>query len=457
MQKGVVLLLVLLIIPLGLAAPVEITAVDHGSVVIKELNNPAKFTLNLRNFGATDAFEIYSLVGVNMYPKGNFLLESGKTTQVDIEAVPSQDIRDAYSGYFIFDYEIQSPKNGITKDTLRIKIVNLGDVLSITSPGVKPGDQNAMIIIKNLENTYLEDVPLKFESDFFEGSAVINLGPFEETNVTVPITSTKLAKAEAGTYPLITTASFGDKRIKLAGDLKYLEKGSLAVSESTDGALVRTTTYQKVNEGNIPIVAEIVDTKSLISRLFTTHNPRPQTSENSGFVVRYVWRQELAPGNALVVTSKTNYTVPFVLLLIIIAVLFVVKFVGLRPVMVRKQVSAVKTKGGELALRVRVSVKARSHVDNLQVIERVPTVMKLYDKFGIKPDKFDHATRRIIWNLPQLNAGEERVYSYILYSSVKLVGKVQLPSTTVIFEKGGATHEVVSNTAFLASEFSNKE
>ena len=449
-----VLLLFLIILPLCQAAPLEITSIDRGSVVIKQLDNPAKFTLDIQNTGPSDAFEIYSFLGVTMYPKGNFLLETGRT-QLDIEAIPNSDVRNSVDGYYIFEYQIRSPRQGITKDTLRIKIVDLRDILSVQSNGLKPGDTEAHLIIKNLENTHLNDLDLGIESAFFKARHVVSLEPFEEITLTVSINSAELQKARAGTYPLTTTIAVAGSDVTIVDDLYYLEKGSLAVSENTEGVLVRTTTYEKRNEGNIPIVAEVTDSKNLVGRLFTSHTPSPQSTENDGFLVTYTWRKELAPNESITVESRTNYTLPFILLLLLVVILFIVKIAALRPVMVRKQVSVVKTRGGELALRVRINVKARNHVDNLQIIDRVPTIMKLYDKFGVKPDKVESSTRRLIWNLPQLNAGEERVYSYIAYSTVKIVGKVQLPATTVIFERNGVSHEVVSNTAFLASEASN--
>ena len=136
MQKGVVLLLFLIILPLCQAAPLEITSIDRGSVVIKQLDNPAKFTLDIQNTGPSDAFEIYSFLGVTMYPKGNFLLETGRT-QLDIEAIPNSDVRNSVDGYYIFEYQIRSPRQGITKDTLRIKIVDIRHILSVQSNGLK--------------------------------------------------------------------------------------------------------------------------------------------------------------------------------------------------------------------------------------------------------------------------------------------------------------------------------
>ena len=48
----------------------------------------------------------------------------------------------------------------------------------------------------------------------------------------------------------------------------------------------------------------------------------------------------------------------------------------------------------------------------MSIIDKVPAIVKIYKKFGlIKPDKIDAASRRIHWNIGDLDAGEERVAS----------------------------------------------
>ena len=118
----------------------------------------------------------------------------------------------------------------------------------------------------------------------------------------------------------------------------------------------------------------------------------------------------------------------------------------------KKKVHFVKTKGGEFALKVVLTAKARKHVEDIQIVDKLPGMTKLYEKFGIKPDKIDHATRRIFWNINNLNEGEERVYSYIIYSKIKVVGKFELSPAMAMYERDGKTHEVLSNRAFFDSE-----
>ena len=121
-------------------------------------------------------------------------------------------------------------------------------------------------------------------------------------------------------------------------------------------------------------------------------------------------------------------------------------------VVAHKSVVYVRTKGGQFALKVRLRVKARSAVTGVQIIDRLPGMTKMYEKFGIQPTKIDAATRRIFWNIDKLAAGEERVFSYILYSNLNIVGRFELPAAIVIFEHKGKIEEVHSNRAFFVSE-----
>ena len=119
-----------------------------------------------------------------------------------------------------------------------------------------------------------------------------------------------------------------------------------------------------------------------------------------------------------------------------------------------KKVCLVKTKGGEFALKVSINVKARKHIDNIQVVDRLPMMTKLYEKFGRHPDRIDEASKRLFWNIPRLNKSEERIFSYIIYSKVRAIGRFELPPAMAIFEKDGEQHEVLSNRAFFVSETS---
>jgi hypothetical protein len=51
-----------------------------------------------------------------------------------------------------------------------------------------------------------------------------------------------------------------------------------------------------------------------------------------------------------------------------------------------------------------------------------------------------------------MQPGERRVFSYIIYSKIGVLGKFALPSVTAVYEKEGKVKEAQSNQAFFMLE-----
>jgi hypothetical protein len=115
-----------------------------------------------------------------------------------------------------------------------------------------------------------------------------------------------------------------------------------------------------------------------------------------------------------------------------------------------KRVYHVKTKGGEFALKVMLHIKARSSVDNIEIYDRIPGAMKLFEKAGM-PHKID-GMGRLTWKIDRLNGGEDRIFSYIIYSPIRIVGRLELSPAVVHFAKGGKSKYISSNRTYFMSE-----
>ena len=59
-------------------------------------------------------------------------------------------------------------------------------------------------------------------------------------------------------------------------------------------------------------------TRDVLTRLFTTYSLDPSETKRKGLVVSYAWEKELKPAESFVLESKTNYTFPLILLIIIV-------------------------------------------------------------------------------------------------------------------------------------------
>ena len=134
------------------------------------------------------------------------------------------------------------------------------------------------------------------------------------------------------------------------------------------------------------------------------------------------------PGETFGITVKTNWLFPFLIILFLVVVVAVVRRYSETSLTLNKRVSFVNAKGGEFALKVTIFVKSKGYIERVNIVDRLPPLVTLYDKFaGDRPSKVDVPNRRIEWNFEKLAPGETRVLNYIIYSKVGVLGKFALP------------------------------
>lgn len=451
-MKRLIPVILLLILPIVSALPsIEINKTTEGDVVIQEITNPAIFSFNIKNLGPADNFQIYTLLGVTMTPRNIFYIDHGKETTLEVRAYPNEDLREI-TGPFLFEYQIKGENSGIFKDQLLIHIIPLKDALEISGENILPNDDEIKIKIKNTRNTHIENLDLEFDSVFFpEFTEKISIGPFEEISFSVPIDAEKIKKLRAGPYVLTAKADVS-KKTRLEGIVNFLEREGVAVNRTSSGFIIRKTTITKTNVGNTPTIVDIESRRDIVSRLITGHSIDPVESERKGFFVEYKWQQELQPGESYSVISTTNYTFPFILIVLIILIGATAKAYSKTPLSLNKRVSYVKTKGGEFALKVRLHLKANKNIDSIKLSDTIPATTKLYEGFGKRPDSIDESSRKISWNAGNLNSGEERVFSYIIYSKLKVIGRFELPIASASYTLDNKQENLFSNRTYFVAE-----
>jgi hypothetical protein len=454
-KKSIFAILIAGIILQFASAAIIIDTRDKGADVLIGLSNPALFDLIINNTGAQDSAEIYALAGMVVQPRGPVDLPAGQTI-IELKAYPNNFLREQ-RGTYSFEYQINTKNSGVIKDELTISIVELKDVLEFKVADINLDDSEVKITVKNLKNAFIDGIKLNFNSAFFTDEKTISLMPKQEKTVSVSINKKNVEAIVAGAYVLIAEASAADAKAKFEVPFRYVQEENIVTNIKSKGIILKTNSVEKVNTGNVPMKVKIEIKKDVFSRLFTVNSIEPTVVFRKGLIVSYTWEKEIKPSESFVVSARTNYTFPFILVLLIVIIALLVYTYTKTSVVVSKRVSYVKTKGGEFALKVRVHIKAKKYVEDIQVIDRLPGMAILYEKFGIKPDKIDSATRRLFWNIERLNAGEERVFSYIVYSKVRVVGRFELPCATAIFDREGKTHEVLSNRTYFVSDIARSE
>ena len=449
-MKNLPLFLITGILCLGLVSALNITPEYSSNILVKDVNSPITMTLNITN-ASKGTYNLYTLADISIEPSETFSITTGPVIkEFTIAAKEDLDIE----GYYSFTYTLNHRDVEKIDEKLTVKLVDLEDVIEISSDSIDPSTGQVSFYVQNLEAIKLENLSATFSSILFETEETFDLGPNERLEISVDADENKLRRTKAGVYIIESVFETKNGKKEIDGNLYLGEKKGVTSTEDKSGLIIKTETVTKVNVGNVVESIQVKLKRNIFSRLFTTFNIEPTMTERKFLSVEYTWvKEKLNPTEAYVIKARTNYVFPFLILVVIVLAFLGFKRFSETKLEVKKSVKHVKTKSGEFALRVTLAIKAKTDVENASLIDKVPAIVKIYRKFGmIKPDKIDAQNRRIHWNIGDLNAGEERVITYIIYSKVGVVGKFSLPEAVAVFEKEGKIHEVDSNKVFFMSD-----
>ncbi len=457
MKKVILLsLLAIFILPTIFALNLNVQTNTTSAVLLTNVNAPAVFNLQITNNGPSDNFHIYNLLGYVMNPTSPVHINTGETKNVQVMIYPRSDL--TYNGYYVFNYIIQNDAGDQLPESLSFKIMNLQNALQVGASQINPQSNSITIFIKNTVNFNFDNMSASFNSPFFILNQQFSLAPYEQKQFDVSLNKNDFKSLLAGFYTLSAQVTSDGGNATVTGNIDFSKQNILNVSESKYGFLIYTDVIQKINEGNVIADSQTVIQKNIISRLFTTFNPTPDTVERQGLSIIYTWENQVQPGDTLTITTRTNWLLPLLVVLFIGLIVFLVTQYTKSNLSLKKSVSFLRAKGGEFALKVTVVVTARKFVEKVTIVDRLPFVAKLYEKFGAeRPTRVDEKSRRLEWQFDKLMPGETRVLSYIIYSKVGVLGRFALPTTRAVYQKDGRAHEAESNQAFLVTEQSRRE
>lgn len=448
------LFLILLFSGIATAINLDIRTKQISNSIITDLNQPAVFDLTITNKGDFDTFKIYSLVGIDISPTDEFSLTSGETKIIRITLTPQESLKEREEP-FPFEYEIKNSKNEVQKGVLTINIFDLSRAISITPENFNPKSENLRVKVKNKATYDFSGIKLTFSSQFFDDfSQTMDLKQLEEKTIDIPIDKEKQKTLDAGHYLIKIVLETNGIRAEKEEVVNFVETPNIETTEKKSGFIIQKIEIIKRNIGNVRERVTITKEKNLFSFLFTTTNIVPVEAKTNNFQRVYTWEKDLAPNEELKVVMTTNWIYPIlVIILIILGIYFIKKYVE-RDIILRKNVSFVRTKGGEFALRVHLKVKAQKQINNIHIIDHIPHLVNLYEKFGaVSPYKVDSSGKRIEWKTERMARGEERVFSYIIYSSkIGVIGRFELPEATALYEKDSKRKHATSNRAFYINE-----
>ncbi len=424
---------------------------SSNEVFVLGLNRPAVFNLDIKNLGPSDYLVFYSFFSQNIFPKGTVYIESFETKRVPVEIYPPKELRNL--GNLKFDLYIRGQKGDEIAYPILLRVVSLDEAFAVTSDEITSESKQINIYLENKINFEFDNLHVVLTSPFFEDDEIISLQPYEIKKLTVKLDKKKFESLKAGFYTLNAKITAEDVSANVDGKIIFRETKIITTTKNNYGFIVNTQIMSKINEGNVPEKTEIVFRKNIISRLLTTFSPEPNISERKGFFVYYSWEKELQPGERFDVRLRTNWLFPFMVILFLVLFVYLLKEYTKKDLILRKRVSFVRAKGGEFALKISVIVSSRRFVEKVSVIENLPHLVKLHEKFGmIRPSKIDLVNKKLEWQFDKLEEGETRILTYIVYSKIGIVGKFALPRATAVFERDGEVKEIQSNRTYFMSE-----
>ena len=451
MKKTIfIFILVLALIQSAYALNLDIKETNEA-IMIVELNRPAVFDLAIKNLGADDNVEFYNLVSLKMFPAGTTPIMSGETKEIKLEVSPIGEFN--IFGRYTFPYYIRGQDGSEISQSATFKRISMQDAFELGAGSFDPQSNSIEIYLKNKENFDFGKVKAKFTSSFFNLEKEFELSPKEIETISLELNKEDFKQLVAGFYTMETEITSFGKKTNIKSTLDFQEKNIVTTTSKDYGLIVSTQTIQKRNDGNVVSSSETIIKKNIISRLFTSFSPAPDNVKREGFKVYYTWNKDINPGEVFELEVKTNYLFAFILILLVIAVVIIAKQYSKTNLVLKKRVTFVRAKGGEFALKVSILVNAKKFVEKVNIIDRLPPLVKLYEKFGVeRPSRIDEKNKRIDWDFASLEPGETRVLSYIIYSKVGVLGRFALPSTRGIYESNGKIHETESNRAFFVTD-----
>lgn len=434
------------------SANLEIQKEAVSSQAIRDLNLPAVFNLHLTNLGDGDTFKIYSIAGADIQPNDSFTIGTNAEKDITLLVYPTVPLKTS-PDYYSFEYKIKGDNSGLQADELAISMVNFRDAFDLTFDSINPDSVSTTLTIANRGGHLFDKISMDISSDFFTKTIEFSLGSLESKTFSIDLDRNKMAKLFAGPYIVNFNIKYGDFETQTTKILKFEEKPGITTTESNEGVLARRAEVVKKNDGNVAADVTVVVTRNFFTSLFTSFNILPTKKETQGLVSDYYFQKTLSPGESLDVIANTNWWVFLAVLVLIGFIIYLFDNFVRNKIVIIKKVYPVRTKGGEFALRVSIKVKARDFVEKIRIFDRLPPMVKIFEKYGLtSPDRVDNVNKRLEWTLQALGKGEEREYSYIVYSKIGVVGKFELPQAEAIYEFNGRIKEVSSNRAIYNNE-----
>jgi len=396
----------------------------------------------------------WSVITKPAYHQTSYTLEPGEEKRTTIMLMPDETVDPGQ--VFNYGFNILSKKDSFSRfielevflrnpDRLRDYVPIIETDVDINTE-VDPREQAIMTInLKNFNPLNISDLTIDIESTVDsenDKTIVTQLGPLEEKSIEVVISYDDLQPPAKDTFTVTASVPSRNKTF----DSKEKTTTILGYNEIIKDSRVEEQFLKTINmvsyynDGNQPAQESYRIKTSAFRQLFTSSEPEPEVIKDGGY--RYLeWTFDLDAQESENVMIVMNYRPLFIIFLVLLVAL-VLYYVFRSPILIRKE--AVRLTKGDDASKIKVLLHVKNRtgsiIENVTVMDKVPRIAVLSTDFPVgtmQPSKIiNHEKKGTVlkWNVPTLEAYEERIITYHLGSKLKIIGSLRLPATVVKFK-----------------------
>ena len=167
---------------LSLVSALDISEEHNTNIMVQGINTPIELTLKITN-ASLGNYNVYTLSGVSITPAETFKITNG-STEKNFTINPTENLNT--QGYYLFTYTLNHRNVEKIEKKFTINILNLEDILEISSDSINPESSEVSFYIKNNENVNLENISATFSSVLTLTSFIFKFFSLSSSPVIIP-------------------------------------------------------------------------------------------------------------------------------------------------------------------------------------------------------------------------------------------------------------------------------
>ncbi len=462
MKRGLIVLLIFLLTITSVSA-LEVTydvvqgeALPGNSVAYTlHLNNNEASTLDIK-LRATDLNWLLDQDG------DEFSIGPGQSKSYELTFRPLSR-EDIAPGNYGINLVVNTQTTRLEK-VLPAKVLAYTEVLTAAferTPQIDP--RRPAILRLNVINEHkvlLNNLNVELTSPHFQFTRSVNLAKEETELLEFPVRLDP--ETVRGEYTANVKVTMSGKTF-LDAALPYTVEEYEDVKEviaPQQGFLIGGEIITQSNEGNSPVEKTVSREFSWFRYRFASFEPEPSrvSKLDSGYLVE--WDVSLQPLESQTIAYAVNYRLFTLLILIVIAALILwYVFRKRNAIVIDKRVLTMHTETGNVGI-MKVIINARNRgtgsLSNVRIVDKVPSSIKAPTQYGgLRPNHIKAMPEgtAMVWDLPQVRAGEEKIISYRLEGKIQVLGKITLPAAVAKYTLFGRMVTARSSTASLRKKW----